>query len=79
MWLFEKLVREEFMGDELLFLLYSFTVLFEVVLPQQPMEESENFLMVSFRMCRKCINTVLLEGASMKKIKKVFEEFEWLK
>ncbi|KAH7818524.1 uncharacterized protein MONOS_8405c1 [Monocercomonoides exilis] len=68
---------EDFTGDELSFFLYCSTMQFEGKQHKQPMNEKEDFLTISFRMFRNCSNT-LFEGASEKKIKMFWEEFEGL-
>ncbi|KAA6384421.1 MAG: hypothetical protein EZS28_020051 [Streblomastix strix] len=78
LFLFSKFINEEFTSDELAFFLYSYQQLFEGVYPIEPANESENYKLVNMKQCRKCVVTVF-EGASDKKIKQFFTEFDGLR
>ncbi|KAH7832717.1 uncharacterized protein MONOS_13041 [Monocercomonoides exilis] len=71
-------VPEEFPGCELHDFLYCNTVLFEGEQQQLPMKEKEDFLTMSLRMCRMCIN-IVLKGELGKKIKLFLGELEEIK
>ncbi|KAH7822791.1 uncharacterized protein MONOS_7088 [Monocercomonoides exilis] len=71
-------VPEEFPGCELYDFLYCNTVLFEGDQQQLWMKEKEDFLTMSLRMCRMCIN-IVLEGELGKKIKLFLGELEEIK